>query len=496
MKSLLTRATWGSSSEPLSYSLISRIYLCLLGLVYIAAFGAMAEQWRGLIGSHGVLPAAESLADLTRWYGAGASTLFPTLAWISSSDFMLGFLCWGGVALGLMLVLGIGSRWACLALWVFWLSLVNVGDVFLQYQWESLLLEAGFLAIFIAPTPWTPSQPSPIFIWLQRWLLFRLLFASGMAKLMSGDPTWRNLTALQYHYETQPLPSPIAWYANQLPLWFQKFSAGGMFFAEVAVPFFFFLPRRFRYFAFWVEVGLQTLILLTGNFAYFNWLTIALCLFLLDDGYLERNLPRWFRRWQPAAAPAVSGARRPLRGPAVLMVVGVLLFITSTTNLVFRSRSAPFFIKPFLVLADRLRIASTYGLFAVMTTTRDELVIEGSQDKEHWLEYEFPYKPGDVKRRPVFVAPYQPRLDWQTWFAAFGDFRNEPWLQRLLLKILRGEPEVLALFSRNPFPGSPPKYLRIEIYRYHFTDYAARSRDGAWWRRSLLGDYCPVVSLR
>ena len=280
IKSLLTRAT-----EPLSYALVTRLYLALLGLVYIAAFGSFAQQWRGLIGSHGILPVAESLRQLHEWYGAGAISLFPSLAWISSSDAMLGFLSGGGVALGLLLVLGIAPRWVCLLLWMFWLSLVNVGDVFLQYQWESLLLEAGFLAIFVVPMRRFSSQPSPIFIWLQRWLLFRLLFGSGMAKLLSGDPTWRNLTALQYHYETQPLPTVIAWYANQLPLWFQKFSAAGMFFAEFVVPFFFFLPRRFRFFAFLVEIALQVLILLTGNFAYFNWLTMALCLFLLDDGY-------------------------------------------------------------------------------------------------------------------------------------------------------------------------------------------------------------------
>ena len=389
---------------------------------------------------------------------------------------MLAFLSWGGMGLGLLLILGIMPRWVCFFLWVFWLSLVNVGDVFLQYQWESLLLEAGFMAIFVAPTR-RPSQPSPIFIWLERWLLFRLLFASGMAKLMSGDPTWRNLTALHYHYETS---------ADSFPLWrgmrtsfrfgFRSFRRGECFSLKSSYPFSFFLPRRFRYFAFWVEVILQVLISLTGNFAYFNWLTLALCLFLLDDGYLRRKSPHWLLRLFPPQAPREVGEiRRPLPGPLVAAVMGCLLFLAGTTSLIYRSRSTPLFLRPLMALADRLRVVSSYGLFAVMTTERNELVIEGSQDQANWMEYEFPWKPGDVKRRPVFIAPYQPRLDWQAWFAAFGDFRNESWLQRLLLKLLYGEPDVLALFSRNPFPGSPPKYLRIRLYRYHFTDYATRA---------------------
>jgi hypothetical protein len=306
-----------------------------------------------------------------------------------------------------------------------------------------------------------------------------------MVKLMSGDPTWRSLSALHYHYETQPLPTPLAWYFYQLPIWFHKLSCALMFGAEIFVPLLFFLPQRFRKIAFGVEVGLQTLILLTGNYGYFNWLTISLCLLLLDDDCFS-FLPARFQKHAPF----------PDHRQSLTTGIGGLILFFSLVFFLSGNRPSPGVLETVMDFAGRFRLTSTYGLFAVMTTERDEIVIEGSQDKVTWKEYEFPWKPGDVRRAPSFVAPHQPRADWQAWFAALSRFEGEEWLLRLCLKVLKGESTVSSIFSVNPFPDVPPEYLRILRYRYHFTTWTERKASGAWWKRELLGDYSPVLSLR
>jgi hypothetical protein len=353
----------------------------------------------------------------------------------------------------------------------------------MSYQWDMLLLETGFLAIFLG---WHPAV-----IWLYRWLLFRLMFLSGIAKLMSGDRTWRNFSALRYHYETQPLPTPLAWFVHQSPPAFHRVSVGAMFAIELVVPFLIFMPRRIRLTAGGAIVLLQMMILLTGNYTFFNWLTIALCLFTMDDESLRPWIPRRILSRIHPAAPAPRAITRPLAAVAAALVL--LL-----TSILFLSEVAGLTWKPATTLVRALGpfgIANNYGLFAVMTVTRDEIIVEGSNDGQHWLAYEFNDKPGDVYRAPPIVAPFQPRLDWQMWFAALGSYRQNPWFVNFVFRLLQGSPQALRLLRTNPFPNSPPRYIRAELYRYWFTDWSTKRKTGAWWNRTPRGLYLPAISL-
>jgi hypothetical protein len=312
------------------------------------------------------------------------------------------------------------------------------------------------------------------------------MFSSGWVKLASGDPTWRNLSALRFHYETQPLPTAIAWFLHQAPPWFQTVSAVFLFFVELVVPFLFFAPRRLRLFAFRATVLLQLLIAASGNYGFFNLLALALALLLVDDQSLPR---RWRRAAEAAAGPRLAWTR------AVLVPVAcVALFASSIEFAATLDRALPL---PQTVVAaarriDALRSFNRYGLFMVMTTERPEILIEGSDDGAAWRPYEFRWKPGGVARRPRFVAPHQPRLDWQMWFAALGSPEENPWLVHFLGRLLEGSPEVEGLLAANPFPDHPPRYVRATLYDYQFTDAAERRRSGAWWRRRPLGLYGPV----
>jgi len=427
--------------------------------------------------------------------------LLPTLDWFNASDGFLNFQCAAGSTLAGLLILGIAPA-PCLALlWLFYLSLATVGRDFLGFQWDNLLLEAGFLAIFFAPLQILPRRsretpPSRIVIWLLRLLLFKLIFSSGCVKLLSGDPNWRNLTALTFHYQTQPLPTWPGWYANQLPLWFQKTSCFVMFTVELGAPFLIFAPRRIRFSGCAAIIGLQTLILLTGNYTFFNFLTIALGLLLLDDFALEKILPPRFRSlFSINTQPSTFNRRWPraVTLPLATVVLAVSLFQMISMLGVRSGLLAP------MAALDQwlmpLRTVNGYGLFAVMTPKRDEIIIEGSDDGVNWLPYEFKYKPGDVNRRPAFVAPFQPRLDWQMWFAALGNYQQNPWFVNFCIRLLQGSPEVLALLEKNPFPKHPPHYIRAGFYDYQFTHFAGRRGVGAWWKREPAGEYLPPISL-
>jgi predicted DCC family thiol-disulfide oxidoreductase YuxK len=512
--STLTRWGWGKHVEAPAYFLVRSFFLRALGVIYFFAFVSLWTQITGLIGHNGILPtdqfmsAVKQQCDL-RGIGLERFHLLPTLCWFDSSDASLNFQCAAGTVLSGLLIAGVAPA-PCLALlWVLYLSLVVVGRDFLGFQWDNLLLETGLPAIFFAPLQLLPrlsreAPPSRLFVWLLRLLLFKLMFSSGGVKLLSGDPNWRNLTALTFHYQTQPLPTWIGWYAQQLPLWFQKISCAALFGIELGAPFLIFAPRRLRFFGAALLAGLQFLILLTGNYTFFNWLTLALCLLLLDDFALAKFVGAPNSSSARAAKVGVRaepefGVPRGIRWPQPLLVaVAVMVLAASSFMLAITLNFRSPLLAPLGWAAGQLepfRCVNNYGLFAVMTTQRNEIIVEGSNDGANWLAYEFKFKPGDVNRRPAFVAPFQPRLDWQMWFAALGSYPQNPWFENFCERLLQGSPAALALLKKNPFPEKPPRFIRAEFYDYRFTDVAERRATGAWWRRELIGEYMPAVSL-
>jgi lipase maturation factor 1 len=488
----VTRLLWGESLEPETFVRARGWFFLLLGLVYFSAFASLAVQVPGLIGADGITPAARLLDVARHELGSGAWLRFPTLFWLGSGDAMLRAVPIAGAALSLLLVLGILPALAAPLLWIGYLSLVTVGGEFLSFQWDGLLLEAGFLAMLLAPRGLRPlgraPSPPPVVLFLFRWLLFRLMFASGAVKLLSGDPAWHTLRALEYHYETQPLPTVIGWYAHHLPAAVQHASAAAVLAIELAAPFLIFFPRRARHLGASVLIALQVLILATGNYAFFNLLTIALAVLVFDDRAFasRRGAPVGV----PAVAPRAARERRGLRPAAIALLVVSLAHwwgsFLGWGTLPPPARSALATLAPW-------NLVNGYGLFAVMTTSRPEIVVEGSADGVHWRAYEFRWKPGDPARPPRWVAPYQPRLDWQMWFAALGSYGRTPWFGAFLARLLEGSPAVLALVGTNPFPDTPPRYVRATLYDYRFTDLATRRRTGAWWRREERGPYAPVL---
>jgi len=481
-----------------TYVLASWLFLRLLGLIYLVAFVSLATQLKGLVGKHGILPAREFLQERRHW-GPSRFLRMPTLCWLSASDTFMLWLAWSGAALALLLLAGFAPIPVLVLLWVFYLSLATVCRIFLGYQWDILLLEAGFLGILLAPLEVAPrfppvATPSPIVVWLFWWLLFRLMFSSGVAKLRSGDPTWRNLTALSHHYETQPLPTPLAWQAHQLPVDFHKISTVVMFAIEILAPFLIIAPSPARFVAAALFILLMALIQITGNYCFFNLLGIALSILLLDDKVLAPVVGWAFPQLESPGAfiPAPNW----LNGAVTVVAVSILTLSAEPILHLFRVRiSLPNWLAELLGLVEPFRLVNSYGLFSVMTAERPEIVVEGSNDAVNWQPYEFKFKPGEVTRAPAFVAPHQPRLDWQLWFAALGYYQNNPWFSRFLARLLEGSPTVLSLLKINPFPGSPPRYVRAVLYDYRFTNRAARRATGAWWQRERRGFYSPILEL-
>jgi predicted DCC family thiol-disulfide oxidoreductase YuxK len=503
--SLLTRLLWGRDPARPEYSLVRWMFLRELGLIYLCAFLSLGTQILGLVGHNGILPAKQLTQYARAQLGAARYFELPTLCWWSASDGFLRFLCGAGVVFSMLVVLDVAPALCLFLLWLIYLSLATVCQDFLGFQWDNLLLETGLLAVFFAPLHLLPrfrsaEPPSRLILWLLRWLLFRLMFESGVVKLASHDAAWSGLRALLYHYETQPLPTWIGWYAHQLPAAIQTACVAVMFLIELAVPFLIFAPRRARFIGFVFLVLLQVLIFLTGNYCFFNLLTIALCLLLLDDKLLLKLL-HVKGRSEMAEAEKPAPEQSPHRGWSHWLTVpfALVIFYVSVPQLCYQVglfRISPPGFETVSGWLDPFRSVNPYGLFSVMTTSRMEIVIEGSNDCQTWLPYEFKYKPGDVSRRPRFVAPHQPRLDWQMWFAALGTVQQNPWLVNCCIRLLQGSSEVLGLLERNPFPGGPPRYIRAELYEYHFTNFAERRATGAWWRREFRGEYLPAISLR
>jgi hypothetical protein len=482
---------------PPVYPLTRRVFLALLGGVYLAAFLSLWVQVHGLVGEEGISPAVRLLEESAASADAARFWRVPTLLWLWPTDAGLHALCGLGAGAALLLVAGAAPRLCAAVLWLLYLSLVSVGGTFLRYQWDALLLETGFLAIWLAPAALSPRAAArtpvePLAFLLLRFLLFKLMFLSGMVKLLSGDPTWRDLTAMTFHYFSQPLPSPASFFVHHFPEWLHRLEGVMTFVIELALPWLVFGPRALRLLAFAGMVGLQLMIGGTGNYGFFNLLTFALCVLLLDDAVLRRAIPA---RWRPEAVDA-ERARPRGWGPArvAFACLAVPLLALSLLRATDRLGVSPWRPGPLVGLGRAiapLNSVNAYGLFAVMTTQRDEIALEGSDDGESWRAYRFRWKPNEPSERPRLAGPHMPRLDWQLWFAALRGCAGAPWFHQFLLRVLEGSEPVLDLLAENPFPEAPPRYLRTPFARYTF----APPGGVDWWVAQDRGHFCPAVTL-
>jgi lipase maturation factor len=482
------------------------LFLRALGLIFFSAFYSLIFQIRGLIGPNGILPAHDYLMEVARVFGSARFWYAPTLFWISSSDRFLMAVCIAGMAASLLLMVNIAPRGTLIVCLAAFLSFIAAAQDFASYQSDGMLLQAGFISLFLAPPGWRPRwgeahPPSRASRFLLIFLMFCIYFESGVAKIRGGDPEWRNFTAMDQYYQNGPLPTWIAWYAHQLPHGFHEATAVLTLALELVVIFAVFLPRRTRIVLFFVLTAWQAGIILTSNYAFLNYIVLALGVLLLDDKFLYRMLPGALRDAPQGAAnedapSAPRAATRDWREYLGLSVQGISLswiFYASAALLIFMlAPSAPLPIGPIRAL-EPFRFANDFGLFGVMTRARYELEFQGSLDGQTWTPYPFRYKPQDVHTPPRIYAPYQPRFDWNLWFASLGGWRQYRFVLNVEERLLDGEPDVLALFAGEPFPGHPPAQVRVIRWQYWFTNRAERRRDGAWWRREEIGLYAPTL---
>jgi hypothetical protein len=478
-----------------SYWLTRFLILRLLGFVYAFAFLSLALQVLPLVGHDGILPADRFLDAVARSLGSrGAGFLaLPSLFWLGVPDAALAALAWLGLALSLCVLAGLANSILLAALWALYLSFVHVGQEWYGFGWEIQLLETGFLAIFLCPLldarPFPRRAPPGVVVWLFRWLIFRIMLGAALIKLR-GDPCWRELRCLDFHFETQPIPNPLSRAFHFLPAWAHS---GGVLLnhaAELVAPWFVFLPGWLCRGAGIVMLCFQGVLLLSGNLSFLNWLTIVPILACFDDALLRRILPRRLvSRAERAAAEATRSRGQEIAGLALAGVVA-LQSVGPVANLLSpHQRMNTSF--------DPLALVNSYGAFGSVGRVRFEIVLEGTDEGEigpetRWREYEFPCKPGDVRRRPCLVSPYQPRLDWQIWFAAMATPAEHPWMLRLVSKLLHGDPGVKSLLATDPFPERPPRWIRARLYRYRF----APPGGPAWWERTLEGEWLPPLSAR
>jgi hypothetical protein len=490
---LALRPRWVTAFDPHTYTLTRFIFLRFLGLIYTVAFLVAINQLVPLVGRGGLEPAHRYLAEVRLFFRGEAFLRMPTLFWMGVSDGALAAVSYVGLGLALALLVGFGNSVTLFLLWAFYLSIVQVGQVFWGYGWESLLLETGFLAIFLAP-PLDPrpfpkgESPPKALIWLLRWLAFRLMLGAGLIKLR-GDVCWRELTCLMTHYETQPLPNPLSWYLHQLPAFVQKGSVLFNHYAELVAPFFLFFPRRLRLIGGASVIAFQALLIVSGNLSWLNWLSITIAFACFDDRAIRQLCPeRLSARIDKLAVAHPLPKWRRVAVYAYCTVVGVLS-INPVVNLFSPSQRMNSSFDPFYLV-------NTYGAFGSVGRERYEIILEGTHDDDparaRWTPYEFRCKPGDPERRPCIVAPYQYRIDWQMWFAAMSDYRHHPWIVHLVYQLLSGQDAALSLLASNPFPERPPKHVRAELYRYEFTTSAEPTR--AYWKRQRVDAFLPSLS--
>lgn len=442
----------------------------------------MLVQITGLVGVNGILPITELLENSYHKQGMLAWLYKPTLFWIDSSDISLKTISLTGCVFSVLLFVGFNATWSLVFLFILYLSLFHAGQVFMNFQWDMLLLEAGFLAIFIN------TGPSRLLIFMFHWLLFRLRFMSGVSKLASDDANWSGLTALNYYFETQPLPHTGAWFFHQLPDWILQGGVLLMFFTELIVPFLIFLPRKFRLFAAFTTIIMQVLIIASSNHNWINILTILLCLFLLNDRLIQKIVPGSLHRYISLKREIDTDSVK--QKPSYILPVFATLILLSSVSSFTAMVSTTNILEPIEKSTNLVKLwglGHIYHIFPTMQTERHELQIEGSDDGVRWYSYGFKYKPDSLGKRPVFIVPHQPRLDWMIWFVPPRFPEMVYWLDRFVFQLKRGSDEVIDLLEYDPFPDRPPRFIRVQVFRYRFTTFDERNRTGNWWKREYLG---------
>ncbi|HVT02021.1 MAG TPA: lipase maturation factor family protein [Thermoanaerobaculia bacterium] len=476
-----------ASGEVSSYHWASFIFLRCLGLIFLSAFYSLLRQIHGLIGPHGILPTASYLAMVTEAYPRARFWFAPTFLWLSSSDLALSLLVWVGIVASLAITFNLAPRISIAVAWLCFLSFVTATQVFSSYQSDGMLLEAGIISLFLAPGGLRPrvSDAAPLSSaaqWMLRWEWFRIYFESGVVKLASGEPQWRNFTAMDKYYENGPLPTWIGWYTQQLPHSFHALTVVVTLVTELFIAWMVFFPKKFRIVCFFIVTALQIGIIATANYAFLNYLVLVLGILLVDDDFLAR-----FRMPRPLVR---VGAIHPAARNAGLSFLGWILVATIT---IFFASALPLPLLAPAIALQPFRVASSYGLFAVMTRQRNEIEFQGTIDGRHWTPYRFRYKPQNINEAPGIYAPYQPRFEWNLWFASLDDWRQNDWVVATSARLLDGEPSVLTLFRADPFQGKKPVAVRSILFRYWFTDRPTHTSTGAWWNREEIGAYGPMV---
>jgi lipase maturation factor 1 len=487
------------------------LFLRALGAIYFSAFFSLVFQIRGLMGPSGILPAggylqqvSESLGHWQRlWYA-------PTVLWFSSGSPMLMAICWAGMLASLLLVLNLWPRAMLIVCFISFLSFVAAAQDFSGYQSDGMLLEAGFISLFFAPPgirprlgQWHPASRASLF--LLQWEWFRIYFQSGVVKLLSGDPEWRHFTAMDEYYQNGPLPTWIGWYVQHLPHWFHAATVYATLAMELGLVWMLFLPRRWRIACFFIVTPWQIAVILTANYTFLNYLVLAMGVLLLDDRLVHKLLPQKWKAGlaEPSKPQSISTftsatLRNRLRNHwdaiklSASAVILTWIFYATAAEVIWMFARVPLPTSPVIAL-EPLRIANQYGLFAVMTRGRYEIEFQGSSNGRDWAAYPFRYKPQALNQPPGIYAPYQPRFDWNLWFASLGQWREYPIVTNTEVRLLANDKDVLALFAGNPFPQQPPKQIRAVLWQYWFTSVAEKRATGMWWRRQLLGLYAPTL---
>jgi hypothetical protein len=492
----MTQANGPTTRSGESYWLTRFVILRLLGALYAVAFFVAVKQLVPLIGERGLTPAGTFLVRAREHFGSTSSafTAIPSLFWLNHSDSTLILTAWTGLILACVVVGGYANALLMAALWLLYLSIVHIGQEWYGYGWEIQITETGFLAIFLCPLldgrPFPRRTPPLVVIWLFRWLIFRIMLGAGLIKIR-GDAVWRDLTALNYHFETQPLPNPLSRWFHFLPKAVLKAGVVFNFIAELVAPWFAFWPALARRLAGGIIVLFQLTLIAGGNLSFLNWLTIVPALACLDDAVWAKILPRGLvRRADLAANAARESQGMEVAGWTVAALVGILSIQPVTNMLSARQIMNTSF--------DPLNLVNTYGAFGSVGRERFNVVFEGTDadtpydEQTEWKAYPYVALPVDPKKMPPQIAPYQPRLDWQLWFASMGTPQEYPWTLNLVWKLLHNDPDALSLFASNPFPDRPPKFVRATLYRYKFAEPGSPS--GLWWTREELGPWLPPFS--